>query len=139
MYEIETRVEVSAAHRLYYYSGACYRLHGHNYIITVKIGTPEISENTGMIRDFKVAKKQLWDIVSQWDHKTLLNAVDPLVKTLPLTHVVIFEGEPTAECLAKNIGDQLINQERSINPSFCRISVKVQETEKNIAIYIVEG
>ena len=48
----------------------CSRLHGHSYIVRLRL-EGEIGEE-GMIMDFVVLKKKLREIIDELDHKTLL-------------------------------------------------------------------
>jgi 6-pyruvoyltetrahydropterin/6-carboxytetrahydropterin synthase len=66
----------AAAHRLPYYDGPCFRMHGHNYKLLVHVeGRPEA--RSGMILDFV----ELQDIVQlaileRCDHHTLNDLMD---------------------------------------------------------------
>jgi 6-pyruvoyltetrahydropterin/6-carboxytetrahydropterin synthase len=66
----------SSAHRLPYYDGPCNRMHGHNYKLTVCLtGTPNPKD--GMILDFDIIKKQVWEtVLTQCDHHNLNDLMD---------------------------------------------------------------
>lgn len=66
----------SSAHRLPYYNGACSRLHGHNYKLSVVLtGRPDPKD--GMIRDFEEVRKTVWDsVLAQCDHHDLNDLMD---------------------------------------------------------------
>ncbi len=66
----------SSAHRLPYYDGPCFRLHGHNYKLTVTI-TGRPSPKDGMIRDFELVRKKVWDaVLEKCDHHNLNDLMD---------------------------------------------------------------
>ena len=108
MYTVTKRMEVSGAHQLTLdYPSKCSNLHGHNWVINVKLQAEKLDEN-GMVYDFTKIKK----IVSKLDHANL-NEVLP-------------KGmNPTAENIAHWICKQI--------PHCVRVSV--QETEGNVAVY----
>src|SRR5262249_41507390 len=57
-----------AAHRLPYYDGPCFRMHGHNYKLQVTVsGKPNARD--GMIIDFEEIRKKTWELaLNQCDH-----------------------------------------------------------------------
>ncbi len=56
----------------------CSRLHGHSYIVRLRL-EGDIGEE-GMIMDFVVLKKKLREIIDELDHKTLLPTASKDVK-----------------------------------------------------------
>lgn len=65
-----------SAHRLPYYDGACFRMHGHNYKLQVVIGGKP-NPKDGMIRDFEEIRKKVWEFaLAQCDHHTLNDFLD---------------------------------------------------------------
>jgi len=56
----------------------CSRLHGHSYIVRIKL-EGELDEN-GMVMDFVVIKKKLRAMIAEMDHKILLPARSKIVK-----------------------------------------------------------
>ena len=107
MYTVVKKLEISAAHSLQLsYPSKCYKLHGHNWIITVHCRSKELNED-GMVIDFSHIKNKIKD---KLDHKNL-NEILPF--------------NPTAENIARWICDQLES---------C-YKVEVQESENNTAIY----
>lgn len=111
MYYVSKRMEIAGAHHLNLnYDSPCQNLHGHNWIITVHCKSEELDEN-GMIVDFAKVKKL---IHGKLDHQTV-NQVLP-------------EINPTAENIAKWVCDTVPH---------C-YSVDVQESEGNIATYVIK-
>lgn len=69
-YSITVESYFSAAHRLKGYRGKCEAWHGHNWKVEVKIFSDRLDE-TGMVFDFKRAKRLLDNILALLDHKQL--------------------------------------------------------------------
>lgn len=69
-YSITVESCFSAAHHLKGYRGKCETLHGHNWKVEVKIFSDRLDQ-TGMLFDFKQAKKLLDNILTLFDHKQL--------------------------------------------------------------------
>ena len=110
MYYVTKHIEVSGAHRLELdYPSKCTALHGHNWKITVYCMAKELDRN-GMIVDFADIKRLIGD---ELDHK-VLNDVLPC--------------NPTAENLARWCCERIKGCYR----------VDVQESEGNVASYVVE-
>ena len=75
---VEVRVEFlfSSAHRLPYYDGPCFRLHGHNYKLLVTVAGPP-DPRDGMVIDFELIKKAVWDkALVKCDHQYLNDFMD---------------------------------------------------------------
>ena len=65
-----------AAHRLPYYDGPCFRMHGHNYKLQVVV-TGKPNPRDGMIIDFEEIRKKTWELaLNQCDHHTLNDFLD---------------------------------------------------------------
>jgi len=93
MRKVEIRVEFlfSAAHRLPFYDGPCFRLHGHNYKLLVAVEGP-IDPRSGMVMDFEVLRRHVWEkALDRCDHHNLND----------------FLENPTAENIVVWIWDQL--------------------------------
>ena len=72
----------------------CSRLHGHSYIIRLRL-EGEIGPE-GMIMDFVVLKKKLKEMIDEFDHAVLLPAASDILN-------IREEGENImVECLGKN-------------------------------------
>ena len=74
--ELSVDFHFSSAHRLPYYNGPCFRLHGHNYKLTVTLeGKPNPKD--GMIRDFDEIRKIVWEsVLTTCDHHNLNDFMD---------------------------------------------------------------
>ena len=74
--ELSVDFHFSSAHRLPYYNGPCFRLHGHNYRLQVTLqGLPNPKD--GMIRDFDEIRARVWEsVLTQCDHHNLNDFMD---------------------------------------------------------------
>lgn len=78
MPKVAIRVEVpfSAAHRLPFYDGPCFRLHGHNYKLIVTVER-KLDPRTGMVMDFEELHKHVWDkAIARCDHHNLNDFIE---------------------------------------------------------------
>lgn len=117
MYKVSKRMEIAGAHQLALpYKSKCSNLHGHNWIVTVHCASKELTDY-GMIVDFTKVKEA---IHGRLDHKTI-NEVIPC-------------KNPTAENMAKWIQEEVC---KVMEVGFCYM-VEVQESEGNVATYIVD-
>jgi len=117
MFYIEKTMEVAGAHCLSLsYPSKCVNVHGHNWIITVRVESPSLNKE-GMVVDFGAIK----EIVNKLDHHNLNEVLPGL--------------NPTAENIARWIADEvtllLSGTNYKANVSF----VRVQESEGNVACY----
>ena len=103
----------AAAHRLPYYDGPCFRMHGHNYRLLVQVeGQPDA--RTGMILDFVKLQAIVQDaVLERCDHHTLNDLMD----------------NPTAENLARWMWVEL----RPHLPGLCEL--ELFETDELSVIY----
>lgn len=82
--------DFSAAHHLPGYKGACANLHGHTWVVKAYYqGNPD--PTTGMVRDFKLLKRELDDMIYVVDHHNLNQ----------ITLLSFPKEMPTAENIAK--------------------------------------
>lgn len=120
MYKISKQFSFSAAHSL---KGLpddhpCSRLHGHNYVVTVHLRSPQLTE-TGFVRDYTGLKPVKEYIDTHLDHRNLDDMMAPL--------------NSSAENLAKMLYD-------TFKPQFPELyAVEVSETPKTSAIYEPDG
>lgn len=126
---VTKRVQFAAGHRLSHPEfsdeenrrvfGDCHRLHGHNYDLEVTV-EGEVDPSTGFVIELGALKDRLHElVVDEIDHRTLNDV--PLMEGL----------NPTVENLAVQIWGRLAGQLGSLT----LISVKLWETERNIAEY----
>lgn len=131
MYSVTRLIHFCYGHRLLDYSGKCRHPHGHNGKIEIAIENSRLDE-LGMVMDFEdiKLKVQKW-VDSELDHKMLLNERDPLVKVLKDMGepVVVMDGNPTAESIARFIYDYAKGQKLPVK------SVRLWETVNSFAEY----
>lgn len=161
MLSITTKIELPIAHSLQgAYTGLCVGnvardgktkfdlstgllpvIHGHNYVVTVKLIGKELNED-GMLIDFKLMKEKLHKFFDKYDHSMILQKDHPLVKVyeenykvhginLDDTRLYIWDQNPTAEYMAMIWKDAL----KALFCSFANIqdvAVSVEETSHNL-------
>jgi 6-pyruvoyltetrahydropterin/6-carboxytetrahydropterin synthase len=90
MYELTVEDTFVAAHALRGYEGPCENLHGHTWRVQIFLQGKHL-DKIGLLQDFKIIKKELREVLLEFDHK-LLNDLKP------------FETEnPSSENLARVI------------------------------------
>ena len=114
MFFLSVELNISAAHYLRDFNGACQRLHGHNWKIRIEVKGEKL-DNTGMAMDFKDLKELSESVIMPFDHQSL-NDVPPFDKI-----------NPTAEHIAQYFYTK-IAKELPQNISMSKISI--WETEK---------
>ena len=123
---LEKTVEISIGHRLPNHSSKCYNLHGHNYLIKVKIFFEDsnfIKNNQGYIVDFGEVKKIVKD---NFDHKFLLYKDDEFLDQMKnLPGLLILDYIPTAENIAIDLRNK-IAQKFAIDKK--NIEIEIRET-----------
>ena len=123
-------IRISAGHRLLHHDGKCSRPHGHNYEITVAV-TGELTEE-GWVVD----KGDITGIISEWDHRFLLEAGDPLVEAFEASGdgdaTVVLEDPPTAEVMSVVLERRMLE---SFPDTVSDVSVEVRETSELCASY----
>jgi 6-pyruvoyltetrahydropterin/6-carboxytetrahydropterin synthase len=143
------------AHRLFLTGGKCENIHGHSWWVTVSIhADDEALTEAGMLlgMDFGDLKSELRRYMDKnFDHHLLLNKEDPFAQLLaPKTqkHQAIgdylhlpglkpFEGDPTTEMIAMDIGEFM--QRELTETDYRRIECEVWETAVNCATWIGES
>lgn len=146
MFKVTKEFKFCAAHRLYNYEGDCHNLHGHNYKALVTIGRQTLFADSSMVIDFRELKNNIGlRITNFFDHAILLNekdeelvaALKKFKKTretnLPMK-MFLFNGDPTAENIAKTIHDE-IGHLQFLNISYYIYKVVIYETETSYAEY----
>jgi 6-pyruvoyltetrahydropterin/6-carboxytetrahydropterin synthase len=135
-----------AAHRLQQHNGKCSHLHGHSYKVEVFVDGPNWQpllsapgeSSSGMLLDFKELSDWWREVEPIFDHHTILEGTDPLVKVLTLAgelnYVLLVPWPPTAENLAMYLRDSFAEWlYRNADRGGLSVHVRVWETEKSWA------
>ena len=130
----------------------CSRLHGHSYIVRLRL-EGEIGEE-GMIMDFVVLKKKLREIIDELDHKTLLPTRSADVKltmdgdsveavscgkryVFPRMDVTLLDiPTTTAEEMSKMMAERMVS-EIAIPDNVSSLSIGLDEERGQTAWYTV--
>jgi 6-pyruvoyltetrahydropterin/6-carboxytetrahydropterin synthase len=116
-------IRISSGHRIQHHDGKCSRPHGHNYEIAVKV-VGELREE-GWVAD----KGDITSVISEWDHRFLLEAGDPLVEAFEASGdgdaLVVLDAPPTAEVMSAVL-ERRLGEELGDNVS--DVAVQVSET-----------
>ena len=120
--------QFSAAHQLRGHSGACERLHGHNFGVEVEVEGDRLSDDLEILIDFKELKTMVREILAELDHRHL-NDLPPFA-----------EHNPSSENLARHIY-QALAARLAASPSARHArprQVAVSEKESSRAVYLEE-
>ena len=131
MYKVSKTATFAYSHRLPEHKGSCKNLHGHNGRVELVLATEKL-DAAAMAADFTkfgAALKNWLDL--NLDHKTILCARDPLLKTLKAAGQDCFEtaGSPTAETLAELIFTEMKKLRLPV------LEVKFWETDNSMASF----
>jgi len=114
---------ISAGHRILHHDGKCSRPHGHNYAISVSV-TGTLTEE-GWVVD----KGDITEVLSNWDHRFLVERGDPLIEAFEASGdgdaVVVLDQPPTAEVMGLVLERQL---EDALPETVSDVVVEVRET-----------
>ncbi|MFB3908730.1 MAG: 6-pyruvoyl tetrahydropterin synthase family protein [Candidatus Eisenbacteria bacterium] len=109
MYTVTRKHSFSYGHRLREHPGNCSRLHGHNGVLFVTVGSDAL-DGGGMVVDFHEIKRT----VARWvddtlDHRLVLQRGDPAAALLQEAgeEIRVVDFEPTAENLARHVYEAL--------------------------------
>lgn len=131
MFKVTRVIHFCYGHRLLNYEGKCRHLHGHNARVEIELESPQL-DRRGMVVDFNDIKQKIqrW-IDAELDHKLLLHKADPIRPALEQARepLVILDGNPTAEAIARLIFDQARKEGFPVN------EVRLWETESSFATY----
>lgn len=123
-------IRISSGHRIQHHDGKCSRPHGHNYEIVVEV-TGSLSEE-GWVVD----KGDITSIISNWDHRFLLERGDPLLEAFEESGdsdaVVVLEHPPTAEVMSVVLEERMLE---AFPENVSDVSVEVSETGELCATY----
>lgn len=120
MYEIIVEHHFDSAHFLRGYQGKCENMHGHRYIVRVRIQAKELNE-IGLAYDFSDIKRYLREITEKYDH-SLLNEDPPFDKINP-------SAENTASTIYQELKSRLAGEKITL------AAVEVWETPQQGIIY----
>ncbi len=137
MYYLKTSACFDSAHFLYGYNGKCANIHGHHWVVEVKISGGELQgsgEKRGMLLDFGDFKRAVKELAEGFDHKLIYEK-----HTLKPTTIAALKEEgfllvetdfrPTAENFAARIYADLCSKGLPVS------CVKVYESPENCAVY----
>jgi 6-pyruvoyltetrahydropterin/6-carboxytetrahydropterin synthase len=110
MHELHVTATFSAAHRLPGYDGACARVHGHNYRVTVFVRCDRV-DAVGLGIDFRVLRGHVRETLAALDHRDL-NEVDAFRAT-----------PPSAEHIARYVFEDLVRRLAGIPARLHRVTV----------------
>jgi 6-pyruvoyltetrahydropterin/6-carboxytetrahydropterin synthase len=131
----------------------CSRLHGHSYVVRLRLEGD--MDDSGMLMDFVVLKKELRSIMSTMDHRTLLPSSSKDVKltinddsveaitcgkryVFPIEDVVILDiSNTTAEEMAKMMVKHMIRDVQFPN-NIRAVSIGLDEERGQTAWYTEE-
>lgn len=89
MYDIFVNTHFSSGHHLRDYPGSCEVPHGHNWKVTVTVRAHELDQ-IGMGIDFKVLKKNVYQVIDELDHRNL-NEMEAFAEVNPSSeHIARF-------------------------------------------------
>lgn len=134
MYKIIVKIKYEYAHRLIHHAGKCKHVHGHGGKATIEFAANTLNDNS-FVMDFADVKTPLKKWINEfWDHAYLANEADPLLPALTAEGMKIFtfQGDPTAEMMAKRLFEQAATLERS---GVSLVGVTIQETCTGLASY----
>lgn len=118
-------IRISSGHRILHHDGKCSRPHGHNYEISVEVTGPLTEEG------WVVDKGDITAVISEWDHRFLVEAGDPLIDAFEQSGdgdaVIVLDHPPTAEVMGVHLEARLREE---LPASVSRISVQVCETSE---------
>ncbi len=145
MYEIEVIEELDSGHILDLpYDSKCKNIHGHRWLVKVKINAPELN-NCGMIIDFTHVKA----VLKEYDHKFFICSSHELMDLedgwlrmpghFDTFGIIPLPAQPTAEFLAELLFEAVAvlisGGEVPVADRARVVSVELWETESGRVIY----
>ncbi|MCI8388147.1 MAG: 6-carboxytetrahydropterin synthase QueD [Clostridiales bacterium] len=139
MYYLKTSASFDSAHFLQGYEGKCANIHGHHWMIEVKIAGESLQDTgtkRGMLIDFGDLKKAVRELADSYDHALIYEEDSLKPATVAALksenfHLIPIKFRPTAENFARCFYETLHNK------AFPVSSVTVYETPDNCAVYEV--
>ena len=137
MYYLKTSACFDSAHFLHGYNGKCANIHGHHWVVEVKISGDKLQgsgEKRGMLLDFGDFKQAVKKLAESFDHTLIYekNTLKPAtVAALKEEGFSLVETDfrPTAENFAAHIYANLCNKGIPVS------CVAVYESPENCAMY----
>ena len=132
---IERKFHFHAAHRNADLGGDCRFLHGHTYHLEIQFAAPPKDESSGVTIEFKDIAKRAGNIISAFDHSTIVYAEDmELINAMKCfaeenRKLKILRKPTSAENVAQTIFEEL--KTIGLQP----IQVVLQETTSSKVIY----
>lgn len=118
-------IRISAGHRILHHDGKCSRPHGHNYAVSVTV-TGTLTEE-GWIVD----KSDITSVISDWDHRFLVEQGDPLIEAFEASGdddaVVVLDHPPTAEVMSLVLEQRLLD---ALPETVTAVDIEVRETQE---------
>ena len=103
----------------------CSRMHGHNYVVIVELLAPALNDN-GFVKDYRELEPIKKWIDENLDHRHLNDIMNDSGNPM-------FYPNPTAEVMAFELAFIF----KALMPDLSIYSVKVKETDKTMACYIL--
>jgi len=137
MYKISREFSFPMGHRLSKHKGRCQFFHGHNFKVIVGLMSEDLNKND-MVMDFGALKIIVESFIDRkCDHALAINKNDETItekiaEMIPGLRVAVYDQDPTAEVIAKNIYDFVYETiERGVMVEY----VTVYENDKSSATY----
>jgi len=148
MYTIRKKFKFEMAHMLGdSYSQECQNIHGHSYVLEVKVISSNLNKD-GMVIDFKRLKEIVMPVVDLFDHALVLPEPLPHLVANPIAHqkmidaicanrgrICLVEYNPTAELMVKDIHSKILPDIDGEVRSLVSLEVKLHETDTGYASY----
>lgn len=116
-YELAVRETFSAAHQLRGYNGGCESLHGHNWLVEVRVRVYALDE-IGLGIDFKEIKDVLRSVLARLDHRNLNELQEFAAKN------------PSSENIARWLFEQLTPKLNSATAKLVGVTVCESENQR---------
>ena len=137
MYYLKTSACFDSAHFLHGYEGKCANIHGHHWVVEVKICGDKLQESgtkRGMLVDFSDFKQAVKELADGFDHALIYEKGTLKPATLTALNdegflLIETEFRPTAENFARHIYNDLCKKGLPV------FSVSVYESPENCAEY----
>ena len=134
MYYLKTSACFDSAHFLHGYNGKCANIHGHHWVVEVKINGDKLQgsgEKRDMLLDFGDFKQAVKELAESFDHTLIYEKNTLKATTLKDEGFLLVETDfrPTAENFAAHIYSYLCNKGLPVS------CVTVCESPENCAVY----